>query len=115
MSTETTIFAKIVSGEIPCDKVYEDDKILAFNDISPRYKVHVLVIPKTPHLTGVWDAKNDDIELLGYMLVKTAEIARSLGVDKTGYRIATNNGPDSGHEVPHLHFHILGGEKLNSL
>lgn len=110
----TTIFAKIVAGEIPCNKVYEDDLILAFHDIAPKAPVHVLVIPKSGHLKGIGDANMQDVQLLGYMCVKIPEIANTLGL-KNGYRVLTNNGPDSGQEVPHLHFHILGGAPLAGL
>ena len=111
----STIFAKIVAGEIPCKKVYEDDQILAFHDIAPKAPVHVLVIPKSGHLTGIGDATAADAELLGYLLVKTAEIAKDLGLQEGGYRVITNFGPNSGHEVPHLHLHILGGAPLAGL
>lgn len=110
-----TVFAKIVAGEIPCKKVYEDDQILAFHDIAPKARVHVLVIPKSSHMAGIADAKLEDAALLGHMMVKIAEIAHKLGLEPGGYRVLTNNGPDSGQEVPHLHFHILGGERLGGL
>ncbi|MBI1363811.1 MAG: HIT domain-containing protein [Proteobacteria bacterium] len=110
-----TIFAKIIQGAIPCNKVYEDEHILAFHDIAPRAKVHVLVIPKQMHLAGLQDVSDADRELMGYMMAKIPHIAALLGVDKTGYRVVTNNGPHSGQEVPHLHFHILGGEQLKHL
>jgi len=110
-----TIFAKIISGDIPCNKVYEDEHVLAFHDIAPRAKVHVLVIPKQTHLQGIQDVSVTDAELMGHMMAKVPHIAALLGVDKSGYRVVTNNGPDSGQEVPHLHFHILGGERLKGL
>lgn len=110
----TTIFSKIVAGEIPCKKVYEDDLILAFHDIAPKAPVHVLVIPKSGHLKGIGDATMQDVQLLGHMCAKIAEIANTLGLSN-GYRVLTNNGSDSGQEVPHLHFHILGGKRLAGL
>lgn len=110
-----TIFAKIVAGEIPCNKIYEDDLILAFHDINPDYKVHALVIPKSGHLTGINDAQTSDKELLGHLMSKIPHIAELLGVNESGYRVVTNNGPDSHQEVPHIHFHILGGESLRGL
>jgi histidine triad (HIT) family protein len=110
-----TVFAKIIAGDIPCKKVYEDDHLLAFHDIAPRAKVHVLVIPKQTHLAGIQDVSDADGELMAHMMAKIPHIAALLGVDKTGYRVVTNNGPHSGQEVPHLHFHILGGEPLKHL
>lgn len=110
-----TVFAKIIAGEIPCNKIYEDEHILAFHDIQPDAKVHGLVIPKREHLQRIQDASVDDAELLGHLMVKIPEIAVLLGVDKTGYRVVTNCGEHSGQEVPHLHFHILGGEPLGKL
>lgn len=112
---QETIFSKIVAGEIPADKVYEDEKILAFKDINPAAQIHVLVIPKSNHLERLSEAENSDIELLGEILVKIAKIAADLGLEKDGYRVITNSGEFAGQEVPHLHFHILGGEKLKSL
>lgn len=109
-----TIFGKILRGEIPAETVYEDDKVFAFHDIAPRAKVHVLVIPKK-HITCLRSTSPEDAEILGHLLVKVREIAEGLGLNETGFRIIANNGGDSGQEVPHLHFHILGGEKLAPL
>lgn len=109
-----TIFGKILRGEIPANKVYEDDQILAFHDIAPKAKVHVLVIPKK-HIVDVRSASAEDAELLSYMMLKLPEIADMLGIKESGFRIIANNGEESGQEVPHLHFHILGGEKLGAL
>jgi histidine triad (HIT) family protein len=106
-----TIFGKILRGEIPADVVYEDDKILAFNDIEPKAKVHVLVIPKK-HIVCLRCTAPEDVDILGHLMVKVREIAEGLGLNEGGFRIIANNGDDSGQEVPHLHFHILGGEKL---
>lgn len=110
-----TIFAKIISGEIPCDKIYEDEHILAFHDIEPDAKFHALVIPKSGHLHRIQDATADDTALLGHLMSKIPEIAGKLGLDAGGYRVITNCGDNAGQEVPHLHFHILGGEKLGPL
>jgi len=110
-----TIFEKIINGEIPCNKIYEDDLILAFHDINPHAKVHALVIPKPTHLARLQDVKRADVELLGHMMSKIPEIAELLGIAKEGYRVITNNGDHAGQEVPHLHFHILGGEPLGKL
>lgn len=110
-----TVFKKIIEGEIPCNKIYEDEHILAFHDINPHAKVHAVVIPKPTHLERLQDATEADAALLGHLLIKIPEIAKLLGVDKSGYRLITNNGDHAGQEVPHIHFHILGGEPLGKL
>lgn len=107
------VFAKIIRGEIPCEKIYEDDFALAFYDIAPKAKIHALVIAKAmvvDFADFIEHSTADEIE--GYMraIVKTAEL---LGVQETGYRLVFNSGADSGQEVAHLHAHILGGEKLS--
>ena len=104
------LFCKIVAGEIPSNKVYEDDKILAFRDIAPQAPSHILVIPKThiPSLDGV-NAENADI--VAHIFTKIPEIAKAEGLTN-GYRLVSNCGPDACQTVPHLHFHILGGTKL---
>ena len=112
MYNKNNIFAKILRGEIPCDKIYEDKFALAFKDINPQAKVHVLVIPKGAYADMndfAANAKSDEIEGLIRALGKVASI---LGVSASGYRYLGNNGRDGAQEVPHLHFHILGGEKL---
>ena len=110
---QDTIFSKIVAGEIPCNKVYEDDLVLAFEDINPSAKVHVLVIPKSNHLERLSEVVEDDANLMGHMMVCINKIAKDLGIDKTGYRVITNSGENAHQEVHHLHFHILGGESLS--
>lgn len=111
IKTNPTIFGKILRGEIPSKKVYEDDKILAFHDIAPKAKVHVLVISKK-HIPDLRQATAEDQALLGYMMLKLPEIAAKLGIKDDGFRVIANVGSNGGQEVPHLHFHILGGEKL---
>lgn len=103
-----TIFEKIVSGEIPSNKVLENDEFLAFYDINPKAPIHILAIPKI----CVKDFHSADSEMLGRLNNFIKEVARKVGIDKTGYRIISNIGYDGGQEVPHLHFHILGGAKL---
>lgn len=105
------VFCKIVKGEIPSKKVYEDDDIVAFYDINPIAKVHVLVIPKK-HIVSLLDIKENDRDLLFNIFQKINKVASIIGVDKTGFRVISNVGEDSGQAVKHLHFHILGGEKL---
>jgi histidine triad (HIT) family protein len=103
------LFCKIASGQIPCQKVYEDDELLAFKDIHPAAPVHLLVIPKTHivNLTGV-DASHE--ALLGRMLALAPRLARENGADN-GFRVVINNGPDGGQEVYHLHLHVMGGPR----
>lgn len=112
---ENNIFAKIIRGEIPCDKVYEDDHCLAFNDISPQAPVHVLVIPKG-HYVNVDDfhtsASDQEIAALTRAI---GTVARETGVAETGYRLIANNGEDGHQEVPHLHFHVLGGRPMGRM
>ena len=108
---EDCVFCKIIKGEIPSKKVYEDDEILAFYDINPIAKVHVLVIPKM-HIQSLLELKEENKDLLFHIFEKINEVSKIVGVDKTGFRVISNVGEDSGQAVKHLHFHILGGEKL---
>ncbi|WP_120955789.1 histidine triad nucleotide-binding protein [Helicobacter mehlei] len=102
------VFEKIVAGEIPCQKVLENEAFLAFEDINPKAPVHVLVIPKV----GVKDFNAITPELMANMSAFILEVVAKLGIKESGYRLITNVGADGGQEVPHLHFHILGGAKL---
>lgn len=106
-----TLFEKIVAREIPARIVGESDEWLAFNDADPQAPVHVLIVPKRliPRLDQSVDG---DAELLGRMLLAAREIAKSLGVADSGFRIVINNGGDAGESVPHLHIHLLGGRSL---
>ena len=106
------LFCKIAAGEIPSNKVYEDDKVLAFYDIEPKAPVHVLVIPKT-HLAGVRDVTVDNSAEVAHIFATIPHIAEKLGV--TDYRIVTNNGTDAGQTVQHLHFHLLAGCVLGEM
>ncbi len=108
------VFCKIVRGELPAKVVYEDDLIMAFHDINPQRKVHVLVIPKK-HIESVNEIKPEDKELMGHLWVKIPEIAKKLGIAENGYRIIVNTGYHGGQEVPHIHFHILGGERVGPM
>lgn len=107
-----TIFDKIISREIPATIVYEDDLCLAFNDIAPQAPIHIVLIPKKP-IVSLAQVSNEDQSLMGHLLIKAAEIANSLGVSQDGYRLVTNVGTNGGQSVFHIHFHILGGRKLN--
>ena len=104
------IFCKIIAGDIPSSKVYEDDKILAFRDINPEAKVHVLVIPKE-HIPSMDSITEENSAIVSYIFTKIPAIAREAGA-LNGYRVVSNCGPDAAQSVPHLHFHILGGEEL---
>ena len=115
---ENNIFAKILRGEIPCEKIYEDECILSFNDINPQKKIHVLVIPKGKYIDlDDFNAKASDKEILG--LIKGISIvAKKLGVsldNGKGYRTLSNLSEHGGQEVPHLHFHLFGGEKIGKM
>ena len=109
---DQNIFAKILRGEIPCDKVYENDHALAFRDIAPQAPVHVLVIPKLP-IVSIAEVNESHGVLMGKLMVAAAEVARLEGVDKTGYRLVVNHGDDGGQTVFHLHMHVIGGRKLS--
>ena len=104
------LFCKIISGEIPSTKVYEDDRILAFRDIAPMAPTHILVIPKE-HIGGVDELNENNAAVVAHIFAKIAEIAKKEGLDN-GYRVVSNIGEDGGQTVRHLHFHILGGKKL---
>lgn len=108
------LFCKIVQGTIPSTKVYEDDRVLAFKDIQPQAPVHLLVIPKK-HIATLNDAEPADAELLGHAVLTAQRIAREAGLSESGYRLINNCGSDGGQVVFHVHFHVLGGEKLGPL
>ncbi|MCL1905635.1 MAG: histidine triad nucleotide-binding protein [Clostridiales bacterium] len=105
------IFCRIAAGQIPSEFLYEDDEIAAFKDISPRAPVHILIIPKK-HISSLAEAKKEDEALLGRICLVASRLAESEGIAKSGYRIISNSGADSGQEVAHLHFHLLGGRFL---
>jgi len=106
-----TLFEKIAAREIPAAIIFEDDHVFAFRDINPQAPTHVLIVPKKP-IPRIAEAPVDDQKLLGHLLLKAAEVAAQLGLDKTGYRLVINNGKNGGETVPHLHCHILGGRHL---
>lgn len=110
---EDCIFCKIVKGEIPSSKVYEDEDILAFKDINPVTPVHILVIPKK-HIESLNNIEAKDEKLLGKIFLTIKKIAKEQGIAEKGYRVVNNCGEDGGQEVKHLHFHILGGKKLGT-
>jgi histidine triad (HIT) family protein len=105
------IFCKIVAGEIPSKKVYEDDQVIAFHDIEPQSPVHVLVVPKK-HIVGINELAAEDEAIVGHAYSVISKLVKELQVDQTGYRVVVNSGKDGQQSVPHLHFHILGGRLL---
>ena len=109
---EDCIFCKIINGEIPSNKVYEDENVLAFKDLNPQMPIHILVIPKK-HIESIVDLKMEDETLIGKIFTAINKIAHDIGIDKTGFRIISNCGQDAGQTVKHLHFHVLAGEKMS--
>lgn len=112
---DNNIFAKILRGEIPCQRIYENQHALAFRDINPLAATHALVIPKSPRADFAdFTAHADDAEAAGFWRA-AAETARILGADAEGYRLLSNCGANANQEVPHFHLHIFGGEKLGAM
>ena len=109
------IFARILRGEIPCRKVFEDQHVLAFHDIRPQAPVHILVIPKGAYISLDDFAERASPEEMAALVRALGKIARDNGVDITGYRVLANHGTDAHQEVPHLHFHIFGGRPLGRM
>lgn len=109
---EDCLFCKIIAGEIPSEKVYEDDEILAFKDISPMAPVHILIIPKN-HIGGADELNEENSAVTAKIFTVAARLAKEYHLDN-GFRIVTNVGEDGGQSVRHLHFHLLGGKKLNT-
>lgn len=111
----SNVFARILRGEIPCKKVYEDEHVLAFHDIRPQTPVHILVIPKGAYVSlDDFSAKATDAEIAA-LFRAVGRIAREHGLDASGYRFLANCGPDANQEVPHLHVHIFGGRNLGRM
>lgn len=106
------IFCKIIAGEIPSKKIYEDDKVLAFYDIEPSAPVHFLVIPKA-HIASVNEINEENADIISHIFKSINKIVQELNIADTGYRVITNCGEDGGQTVGHLHFHIVGGRKLH--
>ena len=107
------LFCRIARKEIPASIVYEDDEILAFKDINPSAPVHILIIPNK-HLAGLYEMGEDDISLVGRINLIAKKIADEQGIGESGYRLVTNCLADSGQQVPHLHYHLIGGCFLGS-
>ena len=115
---ENNIFAKILRGEIPCKKIYEDEYVLSFYDVNPQKKIHALVIPKGKYIDlDDFNAKASDKEIIG-LLKGISIVAKKLGISLDmgkGYRTLSNLSEDGGQEVPHLHFHLFGGERIGKM
>lgn len=105
------IFCKIANGEIPCAKVYEDDKVLAFNDLNPEAPVHILIIPKE-HISSALEINSENCSIAGHIFYVATKIANDMGFADNGFRLVNNCGADGGQTVQHLHFHLLAGRNL---
>ena len=107
---EDCVFCKIINKEIPSEIVYEDKKVIAFKDINPAAPIHILVVPKK-HIETLLDVKNEQSEIISYIFKVINKIAEDNGFAEKGFRVIANCGKDSGQEVMHIHFHVLGGRK----
>lgn len=112
MTEERDIFCKIVDGDIPSDKVYEDEEVYAFKDVNPAAPTHILVIPKE-HIVSLWEAEEDQAELLGKLMLRARDVARDAGLEDDGFRLVINNGAGAGQSVFHIHLHVIGGRDLS--
>ena len=112
---DQNIFAKILRGEIPCNKVYEDDHALAFHDINPQAPLHVLVIPKAPYISMADFTAQAPDDLIAGFFRAVGKVSEELALTEPGFRILANHGPHSHQEVPHLHIHIFGGKQLGPM
>ena len=108
------VFCKIIDGEIPSEKVYEDEDFLVIKDINPVAPVHLLVLYKK-HVGKIHELSKEDREKLSRIFEVIANVAKDSGILESGYRVVVNNGPDSGQEVDHIHFHVIGGKKLGKI
>ena len=108
---EDCVFCKIIRGDIPCVKIYENDLILCFRDISPEAPQHVIIIPKK-HINNINELKEEDASIISAVYLATKEITKILGINESGYRIVSNCGEDGGQTVKHIHFHLLGGRQM---
>ncbi|HDZ27777.1 hypothetical protein LCGC14_0683420 [marine sediment metagenome] len=109
---EDCIFCKIINKKIPASIVFEDEKIIAFNDINPQAPIHILLIPRE-HFTSLNDIPEEKKNILSHLLLKARQIAQEKGIAEKGYRIVLNTEKDSGQEVFHLHFHLFGGRRMH--
>lgn len=112
---DQNIFAKIIRGEIPCDKVFEDAHVLAFRDINPQTPTHILVVPKGPYVSFADFSQSASPEEIAALVRAAGRIAAEAGLDEPGYRILANHGADAHQEVPHFHLHVFGGQNLGRM
>ena len=115
MYDKNNIFAKILKKEIPCELVYEDDKVLFINDVNPQAKIHILAIPKKEVIDFSDFILRSDQETVQYFFSKIYDVIKELTLDQSGYRLVTNNGKDANQEVLHFHVHILAGKNLKNI
>ena len=106
------LFCKILDGEIPCDRVYENDQVIAFRDVNPQAPTHILVIPRK-HISTVNDLTADDKNIVGEMMLAAQAVAKQEGIEESGYRLIMNCNEGAGQTVFHIHLHILGGRRMN--
>lgn len=109
----TTIFSKIIQGKLPCEKVFENERIIAFKDIAPIAPVHILIVPKK-EIPDLQSVKKEDLSLISECITVAQQLAEEYDI-VNGYRLLTNNGPEAGQTVFHLHFHLIGGRPLSHL
>lgn len=112
---KNNIFAKIIRGEIPCNKVFENEHVLAFRDIHPKAPVHILVLPKGEYINIIDFTQNASTEEIAALFKSFGEIAEKEDLEESGFRMISNCGIDGGQEVPHLHLHLMGGKKLGGM
>jgi len=108
------IFCKIIKKEIPAEMIFESDDMIVFKDINPKVSIHLLFVPKK-HIVSIATLQKEDQELIGKIIFQAKLIAKEQSIDESGFKIIVNAGDDGGQLVPHLHFHLLGGEKLGGL
>ncbi len=111
MEKEDCIFCKIIKKQIPCEIVYEDDKVIGFKDINPQAPLHIVIVPRE-HIDDLNSLKQEQGEIIGHIFIVAKEIAKTLDVADSGYRVVTNCGEQGGQTVQHIHFHLLGGRRL---
>jgi histidine triad (HIT) family protein len=109
----TTLFEKIIAGDLPAEKVFENERIVAIKDIAPAAPVHLLIIPRKV-IPSLQEVAEEDLPLVGEMVQVAQQLAREFGIEG-GYRLLVNNGPDAGQTIDHLHFHLLGGHRLGRM
>lgn len=108
----STIFEQIIDGKIPCSKVYENEHLIAFKDIAPQAPIHLLIVPKK-HFPNIQSVPSEELSLMSHVAKAAQELAVEFGIEE-GYRLITNNGSNAGQTVFHLHFHLIGGDKLSN-